>query len=107
MKSSFFSIASCFSLGLLLSNLTYLVPTHFWLFAVAGFVIVIAMCFPGTAELLRRWSAVAIVCGAFANNWEILGKMSAIQWVAAVVAIVLVIVMVVAIIGVIPGGQDG
>jgi ABC-type glycerol-3-phosphate transport system permease component len=105
MKSNFFSIAGCFSLGLLLSNLAYLIPTHFWLFAIAGILLVIAMCFPGEAEILRRWSAVAILSGMLANNWELLGKMSGTQWGICVAVSVLVVGIAVAVIGG-AGGQN-
>jgi hypothetical protein len=109
VKSDFFSIAGCFSVGLFLSNLTYLIPSHFWLFTIAGIVIAIGLCFPGKTEVLRRWSAVAILGGMLANNWELLGKMSAVQFGIGAVTIVLVAGIAVVIIGAIGaiGGQNG
>ncbi|MCC3405199.1 MAG: hypothetical protein JGK17_06305 [Microcoleus sp. PH2017_10_PVI_O_A] len=89
-----------------MSNLTYLVPSHFWFFTVAGFLIAIGLCFPGSAEILRRWSAVAILVGMLANNWELLGKLSVVQWGVGITLVVGVAVAIIGAIGAI-GGQNG
>jgi hypothetical protein len=99
MKSDFFSISTCFATGLLLSNLTYLVPTHFWFFTIAGLLIAIGLCFPGKTEILRRWSAVAVLVAMLVNNWELLGKISAVQFGVSAVVIVLLSGVAVVVIG--------
>jgi len=106
MKSDFFFLASWFCVGLFLSNLTYLIPQYFWLCTIAGVVISIGLCFPGKTEILRRWSAVTIVGGMLTNNWELLGKISTVQFAIGAIAIVLIAGVLIAVIGAI-GGKNG
>lgn len=89
MKSDIFLIAGCFSLGIFLSNFSYLMPRYFWLCTIAGIVISIALCFPGKNDISRRWSALAVLGGILANNWEMLGKLTVMQ--AGIGAVVITI----------------
>lgn len=106
MKSDFFFLTSWFCAGLLLSNFTYLIPQYFWLCTIAGVVISIGLCFPGKNEILRRWSAVAIIGGMLTNNWELLGKISAVEFGIGVLATILMVGISIAIIGAV-GGKNG
>ena len=107
MRSDFFFLTGWFCAGLFLSNLTYLIPQYFWLCTITGVAIAIGLCFPGgKAEILRRWSAVAIVGGMLANNWELLGKVSAVQLGIGAITIVLIVGFSIGIIGAI-GGKNG
>lgn len=103
--SKFFAIASCFCLGLFLSNLTYLVPSHFWLFVIAAIPIAIGLCFPGEAEVMRRWSALMMLVGMLANNWHFLAKMSLFQWSVTGVMTILMLGIIIVAVGAI-GGQN-
>lgn len=107
MKSDFFVLAGWFCVGLFLSNSTYLFPQYFWLCMIAGFLMAIGSCFPGgESEILRRWSAVAIIGGMLVNNWESLGRISAVQLGIAAIAIVSIVGVSIAVIGAI-GGKNG
>lgn len=106
MKSELFSTAGCFCFGILLSNLTYLIPQYFWLCTIAGVVLAIGLCFPGTDEILRRWSALAVLVGIVLNNWELLSKLTALQFGIGAVAIFVTAIIAVATIGAI-GGRHG
>ncbi|MEG4915759.1 hypothetical protein [Microcoleus sp. B7-D4] len=107
MITDFFFLATWFCLGLFLSNFTYLLPQYFWLCTIAGVASSIGLCFPaGRFEILRRWSALAIIGGMLANNWELLGKISAVQFGFAVIVIVLIVGVLIAAIGAI-GGKNG
>ena len=107
MKSNFFSISGCFSVGLLLSNLTYLLPQYFWLCTIAAIAVAVSLCFPGETEILRRWSSLAILGGMLANNWETLGQISPVQLGLGAIAIVLLVGIAVAIVGSIGGQRNG
>lgn len=106
MKSDLFFLTGWFCLGSFLSNFTYLIPPYFWLCTITGVAIAIGLCFPGKTEILRRWAAVAIVGGMLANNWELLGKISAVQFGIAAIALVLIVGVSIAVIGAI-GGKNG
>lgn len=107
MITDFFFLATWFCLGLFLSNFTYLLPQYFWLCTLAGVASSIGLCFPsGKAEILRRWSAVAIIGGMLVNNWELLRRISAVQFGIGVIAIVSIVGVSIAVIGAI-GGKNG
>lgn len=106
MKSDFFLIAGCFLLGIFLSNFTYLIPRYFWLCVITGLILAIGLCFPGTGEITRRWSALAVLGGMLVNNWELLTKVTALQFGIGAVAIVITASATVVTIGAI-GGRNG
>lgn len=109
MRSDFFFLSGWFCVGLFLSNFTYLLPQYFWLCMIAGVLISIGLCFPGKTEVLRRWAVVAIISGMLANNWELLGKISAVQLGVGAIVIVLMVGVSIAVIGAIgsAGGENG
>ncbi|MEG4419400.1 hypothetical protein QUA70_12425 [Microcoleus sp. LAD1_D5] len=107
MSSDFFFLAGWFCAGLFLSNFTYLISQYFWLCTITGVAIAIGLCFPsGKAEILRRWSALAIIGGMLVNNWELLGRISVVQFVIGAIAILLIVGILIAVIGAI-GGKNG
>ncbi|MEG4251092.1 hypothetical protein [Microcoleus sp. Pol10D4] len=106
MKSDFCFLTGWFCAGLFLSNFTYLIPQYFWLCTISGVVIAIGLCFPGKTEILRRWSAVGVLGGMLTNNWELLGKLSAVQFGIGAIAIVAIVGVSIAVIGAI-GGENG